>query len=61
MEWQMSGGDVAPDHRVPGAAHITEAEEIGDDLERLEEELEEDVEEEEDEEVVPAKGGDKKL
>ena len=59
MEWQMSGGDVAPDHRVPGAAHITEAEEIGDDLERLEEDLEEDVEE--DEEVVPAKGGDKKL
>ncbi|KAK0626481.1 P-loop containing nucleoside triphosphate hydrolase protein [Immersiella caudata] len=38
MEWQMSGGDVPPDHRPPGSSHITEVEEIEEDLEEADEE-----------------------
>lgn len=45
MEWQMSGGEVPADHRPPGSAHITEVEEIEEDLER-EEDMEEDEAEE---------------
>lgn len=45
MEWQMSGGDVPADHRARSDGHITEAEEI-------EEELEEQQEPEEDEEEL---------
>ncbi|KAL2025125.1 hypothetical protein VTK56DRAFT_127 [Thermocarpiscus australiensis] len=37
MEWQMSGAELPPDHRPPsGNPHITEAEEIEDELEREE-------------------------
>ena len=39
MEWQMSGGDVPMGHRPPsGNAHITEAEEIEQELDAEEEE-----------------------
>ncbi|KAG7289481.1 multidrug-resistance transporter mdr2 [Staphylotrichum longicolle] len=49
MEWQMSGGEVAADHRAPSAGgRILEVEEIEEELEREEEE-EEDVTEEEEE------------
>jgi len=41
MEWQMSGGDVPPDHRPPGNSHITEVEEIEEDLEAEDEEEDE--------------------
>lgn len=38
MEWQMSGGEVLPEKRTSESrAHITEAEEIEDDLERRDE------------------------
>ncbi|KAH7141188.1 ABC multidrug transporter mdr2 [Dactylonectria estremocensis] len=38
MEWQMSGGEVQPEKRISESrAHITEAEELEDDLERREE------------------------
>ncbi|KAH7152968.1 ABC multidrug transporter mdr2 [Dactylonectria macrodidyma] len=49
MEWQMSGGEVQPEKRTSESrAHITEAEELEDDLERREEEeAEADVEEQE--------------
>ena len=40
MEWQMSGGDVTPDHRPPGSSHITEVEEIEEDLEEADEDEE---------------------
>ncbi|KAL2118437.1 hypothetical protein VTJ04DRAFT_8097 [Mycothermus thermophilus] len=53
MEWQMSGGEVPPDHRPPSAeGRITEEEEIEEDLERQEEE---ELEEEEEEETTAAK------
>ena len=49
MEWQMSGGEVAPDHRAPSAGgRILEVEEIEEELEQEEEE--EDIIEEEEEE-----------
>lgn len=39
MEWQMSGGEVPPDHRPPsGTAHISEMEEIEEELEHDHEE-----------------------
>lgn len=39
MEWQMSGGEVSKDGGSTAArAHITEAEELEDDLDRVEEE-----------------------
>ncbi|KAM0222270.1 hypothetical protein ACHAPA_006860 [Fusarium lateritium] len=39
MEWQMSGGEVSKDGgSTASRAHITEAEELEDDLERVEEE-----------------------
>lgn len=47
MEWQMSGGDAIPEMHVPGIEHVTEAEEIEDDL------VEEEEAEEEEEEEVP--------
>ncbi|TPX15170.1 uncharacterized protein E0L32_004728 [Thyridium curvatum] len=47
MEWQMSGGEVSSDHRPSGGSHITEAEEIEEDLEE-----EEDLVEEEEEAAV---------
>jgi putative ABC transport system ATP-binding protein len=43
MEWQMSGGDVPPDHRPPRSSHITEVEEIEEDLEDADEEDEAEV------------------
>ncbi|KAK0752072.1 P-loop containing nucleoside triphosphate hydrolase protein [Schizothecium vesticola] len=43
MEWQMSGGDAIPEKHVPGIEHVTEAEEIEDDLVEEEEEEEEEV------------------
>ena len=33
MEWQMTGGEAPPQHRVPPTTHITEAEEIEEELE----------------------------
>ncbi|KAF4982013.1 hypothetical protein FZEAL_2263 [Fusarium zealandicum] len=38
MEWQMSGGDVPEKSNAASRAHITEAEELVDDLERVEDE-----------------------
>lgn len=49
MEWQMSGGDVPEKRSSDSGAHITEAEELEDDLERREEE--EEAEEAEEAEV----------
>lgn len=47
MEWQMSGGDVPEKGNAASRAHITEAEELEDDLERREEEDDMDIFEEE--------------
>ncbi|KAH8888772.1 hypothetical protein GQ53DRAFT_230623 [Thozetella sp. PMI_491] len=43
MEWQMSGGETPPEKRAPSTTHITEAEEIEEDLEAAEEDVEEPV------------------
>ena len=52
MEWQMSGGEVAPEHRLPSAqGRILEPEQIREELEQEEEE------EEEEEEEVGVEGG----
>ncbi|KAI8656728.1 hypothetical protein LRP88_12035 [Fusarium phalaenopsidis] len=47
MEWQMSGGEVPEKGNAASRAHITEAEELEDDLERREEEDDLDIFEEE--------------
>jgi putative ABC transport system ATP-binding protein len=52
MEWQMSGGDAADKRATEPEGHLTETEEISDDLARLnEEESEEDIAEEAEEEL----------
>jgi putative ABC transport system ATP-binding protein len=48
MEWQMSGGDAADHRATEPEGHLTETEEIADDLIKMSEEpiTEEEVEEE---------------
>ncbi|CAM1510256.1 Fc.00g005910.m01.CDS01 [Cosmosporella sp. VM-42] len=53
MEWQMSGGEVPEKRSSEGGAHITEAEELEDDLERQDEDEEEADEELREEEEKP--------
>jgi len=56
MEWQMSGGDAADKRATEPEGHLTETEEISDDLARLnEEESEEDIAEEAEEELEERK------
>ncbi|KAL1842047.1 hypothetical protein VTJ49DRAFT_6117 [Mycothermus thermophilus] len=51
MEWQMSGGEVPAEHKLPSAgARITQDEEIEENLERHEQEEEEEEEEFDEEE-----------
>jgi putative ABC transport system ATP-binding protein len=58
MEWQMSGGDAADKRAMEPEGHLTETEEITDDLERM---SEEDVaDENEDEGVKEYKDGETK-
>ncbi|EGZ75585.1 putative multidrug resistance protein 2 [Neurospora tetrasperma FGSC 2509] len=45
MEWQMSGSDVSPDHRPPsGDPHISEVEEIEEELAEAENDIDDAVE-----------------
>jgi putative ABC transport system ATP-binding protein len=56
MEWQMSGGDAADKRATEPEGHLTETEEISDDLARLnEEESEEDIAEEAEEDLEERK------
>jgi len=56
MEWQMSGGDAADKRATEPEGHLTETEEISDDLVRMtQEESEEDLAEETEEEIEERK------
>lgn len=56
MEWQMSGGDAADKRATEPEGHLTETEEISDDLVRMtQEESDEDLAEETEEEIEERK------
>jgi putative ABC transport system ATP-binding protein len=56
MEWQMSGGDAADKRATEPEGHLTETEEISDDLVRMsQEESDEDLAEEAEEEIEERK------
>lgn len=61
MEWQMSGGEIPEKRSSDGGAHITEAEELEQDLERREkQELLEEEHEEADETKQKPEGGERR-